>query len=181
MDDNLESPTKINIEDFINIYPPIIPFVNNSQLSNKFIKLFSFENSMRKASTAIQRKFSRQLINTNNILSLSNIFNINSIDSKDKNNINNKNDTLINMDKERNKLENTEYYLLLKAIELQNNNKKRPSYIKNALGQFFSKSDLISKLSNFFKKYGLNTSNEIPNINEFGMLRMLVANPLLRN
>ena len=164
MDDNLENTTNINIDDFIKIYPPIIPSINNSQSSNKYIRLFSFKNSIRKASTAIQKKLSRQLNNNNSLLlSFINNFNINSIDSND--NFDNKNDTLINLkEKEKFSLEKTEYYLLLKAIDLQNNNKKRSSDIKNALSQFFLQSDLISKLSNFFKKYGLNTSNEISNL-----------------
>ena len=125
MNENLANLSNININDFIKIYPPNSNSMNSSlSSSNKFIKLFAFRKMMRKS---IDRPIARK--SQSNILSLIDLKSIDSIE--DKNNIgnNNKNFKL----KIISYSESTDYYLLYKALDLQNRNKKRTIEIKNAL------------------------------------------------
>ena len=161
MDDNLANPTEINIEDFIKIYPPIPNQANNSLFSNKFVKIFTMRKLIRKCSTTVIKKSSRK---SKSVLEFNSFNTINNPNDENYNIENNIDKDLINKqlikDIRNNDSQNYDYNLLAKAIELQNKTKKRTMDIKNALNQFFSKSDLISKLSEFFKKYGPNISDE---------------------
>ena len=179
---NEDNSTKINIEDFIKIFPPLSSKSNSNIISNKFSKYFSLEKSFTRTnfSSIIQElnekenyilkkgnKNSpiRRLTNLNyndNIIN-ENLFQI----SLDQNKQRNKsNDKILNLREIENfNIKDEEYYLIHKGILLQNNKKKRTHDVKIALNIFFSQSDLISKLTDFFKKYGISKENQKNNDN----------------
>ena len=175
MDDNSTNLTNLNLDDFIRIYPHITDkTAGNVALSNKFIEYFS-TRVINKRSCTINIKSSARFRNSISFLEM----NDNNF-AKDKycNDDTNKKGKLLLLeslrknnnafnkvvDEKNNNIEYSEYLLLDKAIDLQNKNKKRTNEIKNALSTFFYKSDLISKLTDFFRKYGIENINDNKNI-----------------
>ena len=153
MDNNLNNLPDANIDEFIKIYPPLLNIVhNNSSNSNKFINFFSVKKSVKKE----KEKATKEIDN-----------NIQYYDDENKDNNNDIDNNKIK-DIKNNNSENNDYYLINKGIELQSRNKKITPDIKNALSLFFIQSDLISKLTLYFKKYGIssneNESNKTSNI-----------------
>ena len=171
MDENSTNLTNINLDDFIQIYPPISDNISfNSSLSNKFIKFFSITVLNRKSSS-IQINGSRRLRNSISYVDKNNIKYSKKNDYNDyingKNNFSSLRKSTNDFKNEKNtNVEYSEYILLNKAIEFQNKNKKRTNDIKNALSLFFIQSDLISKLTDFFRKYGIDKENENLNNNK---------------
>ena len=156
-DDNMSNSSIINIEEFLKIYPP---FPNKNTIfmgPSKFSKIFSFEKASKRISVINDKKSS--IVRRSD----SNKSNNNSIDNSFKKNLdinikNNNDRFLLDIKKD-------DYYLLNKGIELQNRNKKRTTDVKKSLSLFFRQSDLITKLSEFFKKYGENQVLENNNKN----------------
>lgn len=179
---NEDKSSKINIEDFIKIFPPLTNKNSSNIISNKFSKYFSLEKSLTKNnfSNTIEEVNEKE----NNILKKSNRNSpLRRLSNKNYNG-NVINGNLVHIDFDTNKqgyksndkilnlreiesinIEDEEYYLIHKGILLQNNKKKRTHDVKIALNIFFSQSDLISKLSNFFKKYGVSKENQKNNDN----------------
>ena len=174
--------TKINIEDFIKIFPPLTNKSNSNIISNKFSKYFSLEKSFTKTNfsniinelNVKEKNILKKTNNNNHFRRLSNIgYNDNIINRNllhlgfDTNKQSYKsNDKILNLrDIENIDIKDEEYYLIHKGIILQNNKKKRTHDVKIALNIFFSQSDLISRLTNFFKKYGISKENQKNNDN----------------
>ena len=165
MKDNNSSD--INIQDFLQIYPPL-PNKNAISLSSaKFSNFFSFDKAYRRNSILNEKKSSKY----------TNTF---SIDDFNSNIINELKDFTTkskktNLDVIRNssffndKLfldnEKGEYYLLYKGIEFQNMNRKKTNDIRKGLTLFYRQSNLILKIYDFFNKYGPNKENRPMNKN----------------
>ena len=174
--------TKINIEDFIKIFPPLTNKSSSNIISNKFSKYFSLEKSFTKTNFSniinelnVKEKNILKKANKNNYFRrLSNLgYNDNIINRNvlhlgfETNKQSYKsNDKILNLREIENiDIKDEEYYLIHKGILLQNNKKKRTHDVKIALNIFFSQSDLISRLTNFFKKYGISKENQKNNDN----------------
>lgn len=171
---NEDNSTKINIENFIKIFPPLTNKGNSNIISNKFSKYFSLEKSFTKTNfsniiedlNVKEKNILKKSIKNSPLRRLSNINYNDNIINNNLLHINFGNDKILNLREiESINIEDEEYYLLHKGILLQNNGKKRTHDVKIALNIFFSQSDLISKLSNFFKKYGISKENQKNNDN----------------
>ena len=179
---NEDNSTKINIEDFIKIFPPLSNKGNSNIISNKFSKYFSLEKSFTKTNFSnimeVLNSKEKNILKKRNknspLRRLTNLYNNDNIINRnlfhigfDTNKQSYKsNDKILNVrDIENINIEDEEYYLIYKGILLQNNKKKRTDDVKIALNIFFSQSDLISRLTNFFKKYGISKENQKNNDN----------------
>ena len=123
MDENLK---KLDFNDFLKIYAPLSKPEDKSNYKtfNQYFK--------KKEKKDINKDEEKKEIKI--------------IEEKDEN--------VNNLETDRTKDENEEeWYLIDKAIDLQNKKRKRTNDIKQALETFFNQSVLISKLSTFFHEF----------------------------
>ena len=156
MKNNIVTSTKsLSIQDFFKIYPDIIPKNENFEVIHKFYDLFKkplLKDDIENNSKQLTRSLSKVNIPSSALLGFSLNQKIRKIN--------------INLSKENSKKESTDsfqneqkeieeenkgeynYFLIQKAIFLQNKKKKRTNDVKKALEFFLFNSSIIEKLTN---------------------------------